>query len=97
LLRNPDALAADVFKVPHHGSRDQLPALATAVAPRVALVSVGANNDYGHPAPSTLSTLTGLGAVVARTDTDGDIAVVGPADRLTVVRRGAADSRIGAG
>ena len=43
----------DVLKVPHHGSAYQDPALLAAVRPRIALISVGAGNDYGHPAPAT--------------------------------------------
>jgi competence protein ComEC len=42
----------------------------------VVLVSVGADNDYGHPAESALAPLRGSGAVVARTDQRGDLAVV---------------------
>ncbi|MFC5178490.1 ComEC/Rec2 family competence protein [Nocardioides taihuensis] len=69
-------LAVDVLKVPHHGSRYQdLPFLTGLGAP-VALVSVGADNDYGHPASSTVNALEGAGAQVLRTDLDGDLAVV---------------------
>jgi competence protein ComEC len=69
-------LAVDVLKVPHHGSRYQdLPFLTGLGAP-VALVSVGADNDYGHPAPTTVDALEEAGARVLRTDLDGDVAVV---------------------
>ena len=51
----------------------------------LALVSVGADNVYGHPAPSTIRLLHQSGAVVRRTDQDGDIAVVSRAGRLAVV------------
>lgn len=67
----------DVLKVAHHGSAKQDPGLLGRARPRLALVSVGAGNDYGHPAPVTLRLLTGLGAAVARTDLQGDLAVVG--------------------
>jgi competence protein ComEC len=43
---------------------------------QVALISVGADNQYGHPAPATLAALTGAGIPYARTDTDGPAAVV---------------------
>jgi competence protein ComEC len=69
----------DVLKVAHHGSALQDPALIAAAAPRLALVSVGADNDYGHPAQGTLRLLAGAGAAVARTDRDGDLAVVASA------------------
>ena len=42
----------------------------------LALVSVGEDNDYGHPAPETLAALSAAGAEVLRTDVDGDLAVV---------------------
>ncbi len=87
LLGNGTLGPVDVLKVPHHGSAHQAPGLLAAADPRVAVVSVGADNDYGHPAQSTLDDLTAGGALIARTDRDGDIAIVGPADRLRVVRR----------
>ncbi|MEP6630297.1 MAG: ComEC/Rec2 family competence protein [Lapillicoccus sp.] len=65
----------DVLKVAHHGSAnrdDDL--LAYAHAP-VALVSVGVGNDYGHPAPSTVTQLARDGFRVYRTDLAGDIAI----------------------
>ena len=68
-------LTADVVKVPHHGSRFQDLDWLRGVGARVALVSVGADNDYGHPADATLDPLTDAGATVLRTDLDGDLAV----------------------
>jgi competence protein ComEC len=78
----------DVLKVPHHGSRYQDPRLLSGLGARVALVSVGRDNDYGHPAESTLDALASSGAVVARSDRDGDVAVVLRAGALALVRRG---------
>ena len=78
----------DVVKVPHHGSALQDPALLGQLRPRAALVSVGADNDYGHPAARTMRALTQKGAIIGRTDRDGDVAVVGPAGALRVVARG---------
>ncbi|MGH3496670.1 MAG: ComEC/Rec2 family competence protein [Nocardioidaceae bacterium] len=80
-------LRVDVLKVPHHGSRYQDPAFIAATGARLALISVGAGNDYGHPAPSTISLLRGLGMVVRRTDEDGDVAVVVHDRALHVVTR----------
>ncbi|MFE9449417.1 ComEC/Rec2 family competence protein [Streptomyces sp. NPDC006739] len=80
LLRSPAAAAlglVDVLKVAHHGSAHQDPELIRLVAPRVALISVGADNPYGHPAPGTVAALRAEGAVVLRTDRDGAIAVGG--------------------
>lgn len=67
---------AQVLKIPHHGSSHQDPAFLAAVHARIAIASVGAGNDYGHPAPATMSELTRLGEHVYRTDRDGDVAVI---------------------
>ncbi|MFJ9560826.1 ComEC/Rec2 family competence protein [Streptomyces fuscichromogenes] len=80
LLRSPAAAAlarVDVLKVAHHGSAYQDPRLLRLVAPRVALISCGADNPYGHPAPGTVAELRAVGAVVLRTDRDGALAVTG--------------------
>lgn len=83
------ALRSDVVKVPHHGSAFQDPDFLGAVGARVALVSVGADNDYGHPNAAVLARLAATGARVMRTDRDGDLAVVvDDAGRLAVVARG---------
>ena len=62
-----------VVKVAHHGSADQDPGLYEAIRPRVALFSVGADNDYGHPRSETIDLLTATGAHVLRTDRQGRI------------------------
>ncbi|MCU0626053.1 MAG: MBL fold metallo-hydrolase [Gemmatimonadaceae bacterium] len=69
-----DELRADVLKVGHHGSRtSSTAAFLDAVRPRVALVSVGRGNRYGHPAPSVLAALAARGAAVFRTDVAGTL------------------------
>ncbi|MFI9046469.1 ComEC/Rec2 family competence protein [Streptomyces sp. NPDC053427] len=88
LAAHPELPAVDVLKVAHHGSAYQDPQLLRRLAPRLALISVGADNPYGHPAPRTVSTLRALGARVLRTDTDGSLAVLGSRDRLTATVRG---------
>jgi competence protein ComEC len=50
----------------------------------VAVISVGADNNYGHPSPVTLARLRRLGARIYRTDLDGDIAMVDRAGQLAV-------------
>jgi competence protein ComEC len=80
LLRSPAGsrlAGVDVLKVAHHGSAYQDPELIRRVAPRLALISVGAGNTYGHPAPGTVAALRAGGAVVLRTDRDGALAVAG--------------------
>jgi competence protein ComEC len=78
----------DVLKVAHHGSAHQDPALVAAVRPRLALVSVGQGNDYGHPAPSTLAALRRAGALVGRTDRHGTVLVAGSGRSLRLVTVG---------
>ncbi|MGJ7907129.1 ComEC/Rec2 family competence protein [Actinopolyspora sp. H202] len=70
-------LDSEVLKVPHHGSGYTSEEFLRAVSPRVALISVGHGNDYGHPSHEIVTTLRDLGAVVRRTDRRGDIAVLG--------------------
>ncbi|GAA1374988.1 ComEC/Rec2 family competence protein [Catellatospora chokoriensis] len=85
LLAGGVYVSADVLKVAHHGSAFQDPSLLDAVAPRIALVSVGKGNDYGHPSASVLARLAGRGARVQRTDVSGDLAVVLADGKLSVV------------
>ncbi|GAB3454732.1 ComEC/Rec2 family competence protein [Kineococcus endophyticus] len=88
LARWPAGVVADVVKVAHHGSPTQVPQLYATARPRVALVEVGAVNDYGHPAASTLDVLAATDARVLRTDTGGDVAVAGTASTLRTLERG---------
>ncbi|HEY2798571.1 MAG TPA: DNA internalization-related competence protein ComEC/Rec2 [Thermoanaerobaculia bacterium] len=63
----------DVLKVGHHGSRTSTSAaLVDAIRPRVALVSCGRGNRFGHPAPDTLRTLARFCVPVLRTDQRSD-------------------------
>lgn len=64
-----------VMKVSHHGSADQYPELIEWLRPKLALVSVGAHNGYGHPTKRTLDTLARAGATTLRTDQLGSIAL----------------------
>ena len=66
----------DVVKAPHHGSANLDEALMATVAAPVGIISVGADNDYGHPAPHALDVLRHDGYAVYRTDRRGDVAVV---------------------
>lgn len=69
-------LRADVLKVPHHGSATSSSVgFIGAVGPRLALVSVGAGNRYGHPDDAVLARLAGTGAEVMRTDRDGALVI----------------------
>ena len=85
-------LRADVLKVGHHGSSTSTaqPLLA-AVQPRVALVSVGAGNRYGHPSPDVVRSLHARGVQVLRTDDAGSVVV--SIDGSSELRVATADSR----
>ncbi len=75
----------EILKVAHHGSADPLlPELLRRTRPQVALVSVGAGNDYGHPAPSTLATLEAADLRLFRTDRDGRVSVESDGNGLLV-------------
>ena len=64
-----------VLKVSHHGSADQFPELIEALGVDLALISVGAQNSYGHPTARTLNLLEKTGAKTFRTDKDGNLSV----------------------
>ncbi|MBC5823410.1 MAG: MBL fold metallo-hydrolase [Candidatus Eremiobacteraeota bacterium] len=69
-------LRADILKVGHHGSAySSTPAFLAAVRPKIAIVSCGLHNVFGHPSPQTLEALRSVGALVYRTDLDGGISL----------------------
>jgi competence protein ComEC len=75
---HPELTQVDVLKVAHHGSPFQDTRLMRRLHPRLAVISCGADNPYGHPSPRTIAALHAEGAEVLRTDTDGPVAVAGP-------------------
>lgn len=65
-----------VLKVPHHGARSNNPAwLAETLRPQLAVISVGGNNRFGHPAPEALESYALCGSKILRTDRDGAVMV----------------------
>lgn len=73
LLLRPERLRAAVLKVPHHGGATNASGFFDAVDPSVALISVGAGNEFGHPAAAVLDELAGRD--VRRTDLQGSVTV----------------------
>jgi competence protein ComEC len=68
---------SDIVKVGHHGSAySSSAAFIAAVHPRIAVVSVGRHNLFGHRAPTTLGTLRHAGAAIFRTDQCGAVTIV---------------------
>jgi len=73
LLRS-DIKNISILKIPHHGSKNGLTRQFLKLAdPQVAVISVGKNNPYGHPAKQVLEMLEALKIKIKRTDEDGDI------------------------
>lgn len=92
---DPELLArgipqVDLLKVAHHGSRtSSTQAFLDVVRPRVAVVSAGLGNPYGHPAPATIQRLSVSAGQTFRTDRDGTVEVRLDADGVHVRASGA--------
>jgi competence protein ComEC len=78
-----------LVKFAHHGSADQYPPLYERIDARLALVSCGRDNDYGHPTRSALTLLRSEGTAVARTDRDGTTLVSVRGENLVTWSAGA--------
>ena len=86
ILRDFGIKPVDILKVAHHGSSHQDPELERALRPRIALISVGVGNPYGHPSLATIGRLGQLGARTYRTDLDGAISLA-PSLRIRALKR----------
>ena len=87
LLASDAPLRSTVLKVAHHGSRSATsPEFLRAVGPRLAAVSVGARNPYGHPDAGVMARLADAGADTYRTDRDGALIFETDGRVLTVTR-----------
>jgi competence protein ComEC len=70
-------LRADILKVGHHGSAySSTPEFLAAVHPKVAIISCGLHNVFGHPSTQTLAALSADGVRTYRTDIDGGVSVI---------------------
>lgn len=87
IARNLPAIDFDVIKVAHHGSSYQSSDFADWANAEIAIISAGAGNDYGHPAPETISLYELTGSRVFRTDSDGDIAIYLQDSQIRVATR----------
>jgi len=75
----------ELLKVAHHGSADEgLASLLSLLRPKVAVISVGTHNDYGHPTPSSLAALERCPGLFYRTDEDGRVTVESDGERYVV-------------
>lgn len=85
LLTGGAELKADVLKLGHHGGIGSTGmSLLDAVRPELAVISVGANNDHGHPAAETLALLESRGIRTCRTDILGTVTCISDGEKLTV-------------
>jgi YD repeat-containing protein len=90
LVGSGTPLAAQVLKVGHHGSPYSTgDVFLSWVMPEVAVIPVGAGNDYGHPSPEVVRRLEWVGAAVFRTDRDGTVTLYyyNPLKRLVATTR----------
>jgi competence protein ComEC len=79
------ALRADVLKVGHHGSKNStMPEFLAAVHPRIAVISAGVDNPYGHPNPELIERLETAGVRILRTDRDGAVHILTDGYKLEV-------------
>lgn len=80
-----EGLRAEVLKVGHHGSKNSTTEeFLQAVRPKIAIISDGEDNPYGHPSPELLQRLEAAGVRVLRTDRDGAVHIVTDGERLEV-------------
>ncbi|MCS7187153.1 MAG: MBL fold metallo-hydrolase [Armatimonadetes bacterium] len=75
LLNSGVDLRATILDVPHHGSKHNLETFLRAVRPKIAVISAGRQNPFGHPAPSTVEALERLGAIVWVTGEQGSLLI----------------------
>jgi competence protein ComEC len=87
----------ELVKVAHHGSADQDAGLYRRIHAAVALVSVGIDNDYGHPRAETLQLLSAAGTAIGRTDRDGLILVADSGEGVSLWRERGPPAGMGRG
>ncbi len=76
---------ADVLKIPHHGSKTaNNSAFFQVIDPKIAVISCGLDNSYGHPDEQVLQNLNGLGITILRTDLQGDIRITADGSNVVI-------------
>ncbi len=79
-------LRCDVLKVGHHGSSSSTTKeFLNAVSPKIAVISCGEGNDYGHPSKDVLERLEAAGVTVYRTDLMGTVVLVSDGKTVSLV------------
>ncbi|MFA5413658.1 MAG: ComEC/Rec2 family competence protein [Patescibacteria group bacterium] len=83
LINGGADLKADVLKVAHHGSKNATSQnFLEKVQPKFAVISVGADNQFGHPNAMTVKRLENIGAEIFRTDEDGDVKIISDGEEI---------------
>lgn len=88
LARYPDYLSdLDLYKAAHHGARTgDTPEVMAVLRPAIVVISVGADNPYGHPTRQALDSYASVGARIYRTDEQGHVSVlVEPSGQVTIL------------
>jgi len=77
IIAAASSVKSQILKIGHHGSKQSTSlAWLKRVSPQIAIISVGRNNSYGHPAVEVIKRLVDLGIVIKRTDQAGDISFI---------------------
>lgn len=85
LVENYQIEHIDVLKVSHHGAKASLTdSLVEKLRPKIALISVGQDNRYGHPAQETIGRLEAVEATIMRSDTNGDVVCSFTSDQIKI-------------
>lgn len=88
MLEKKHVLKSDVLKIGHHGSNTSTTdAFLKAVSPKHAVISVGKNNDYGHPNHDVLTRLTSAGVDIYRTDESGTIIITSDGETIKIDKK----------
>lgn len=88
LLFTGDDIRADILKVGHHGSKTSTTEdFVRAVSPKIAVISAGRKNRYGHPAQDVVDRIAAFGATLFRTDRNGDVQLVSDGKRFEKIER----------
>lgn len=83
--KGSDILRCDVLKIAHHGSKySSCEDFIDEVSPKVAVISVGENNKYGHPSNDVIEKLIKKDIMVYRTDTDGAVGIIKDGDDIRI-------------
>lgn len=87
IILNASQPESDVLKVGHHGSKNSTSdEFISAVSPKIAVISAGKGNPYGHPHNEVLDVLAKYGIRVLRTDLQGDIKIISDGKNLKIIK-----------